>query len=241
MSLANIVSKAYILFDYPKPMIITNVCTDCCLSTEDARKLLTLPLNEIPVELINEYNDGAQATVYDMVEFKYFLPRYLDLMQHFQFASCVDISLSLKNLNFGNDLYWQKKEEKRILEEFAAALISECISKESLPDGEGMVSILNIFHTAQIPIEPLLDLWKTSLNGNGMYMISTLLFCDINGKGTRILGAFTSIELSDLILEWIRANKQDFMAFIEDFIMNTDNNKKTQELSYCYDFLKFFN
>ncbi len=240
MSLANIVSKAYILFDYPKPMSITNVCTDCCISAEDARKLLTLPLNEIPVELIHEYNDGAQATAYNMTEFKYFLPRYLDLMQHFEFASCVDISLSLKNLNFNNDLFWQKKEEKNILEEFAAAFITECISRESLPDGEGMVSILTMFHTAQIPIEPLLDIWITDLNENGMGMISTILLHDINGKGTRISSGFTPIELSDLILEWIRANKQEFMVFIEDFIMNTDNNKMTQELSYCYDFLKFF-
>lgn len=240
MSLANIVSKAYTVFDYPRPLSITNVCTYCCVSAEDARKLITLPLNEIPVELINEYNDHAQATHYNMEEFKYFLPRYLDLIQHFQFSSATDISLSLKNLNFNNVLYWQKTEEKEMIEEFASAFITKCLAQPLLPDGERMIDLLNMFHTAQVPIAPLLDIWKTKINVHGMEMISTLLIYETNEKGTRISGAFVSRELSDLVLQWIRSNKQLFLEFIEDFIMNSNNKEKFQELSYCYDFLKYF-
>lgn len=240
MSLANIVSKAYTVFDYPRPESITNVCTKCCVSAEDARKMITQPLKEIPLELINEYNDHAQPREYNMEEFKYFLPRYLDLIQHFQFSSGLDISLSLKNLNFNNELFWQKKEEKEVIEEFASAFITKCLAIPSIPDGEGMIDLLNMFYAAQVPIAPLLDIWKTNINEHGMGMICTLLLYDINEKGTRISGAFVSRELSDLVLDWIRLNKHEFIAFIEDFIMNSNNKEKFQELSYCYDFLKYF-
>lgn len=240
MPLATLVIKAYSVFNYPRPLNVTNVCTDCCVTPEDARKLLTLPLQEIPVALINEYNDHAQAVAYNMNEFKYFLPRYLELISHFEFPSAVDTSLSLRNLNFENDAYWQKEEEKELLLDFAKAFVTGCFNSESFPNDESLSSILNMFYTAQIPIEPLLDIWKANLNEKGMFIISEFTLNDINFRGTKINNGFISDELSTILLNWIRENKNDFMVFIENYIMNTDNDERQQKLSYCYDFLKYF-
>ncbi|MGX7666529.1 hypothetical protein [Flavobacterium pedocola] len=240
MSLAAIVTKAYTVFNYPRPSTVTNVCTDCCVTAEDARKLLTLPLKEIPVELINEYNDHAQALDYNMNEFKYFLPRYLELISRFEFPSAIDTSLSLKNLNFENDSYWSKEIEKEVLLDFAKAFVTECFSSESFPEDETLTSILNMFYTAQIPIQPLLDIWKANLNEKGMLIISELTLNDINSRGTKITCGFVSEELSAILLNWIRENKNDFMRFIEEYIMNAKKEEGLQKLSYCYDFLKHF-
>lgn len=101
MDLAAIISEAYEIFNYPKPISINNVCTnDCCMNPEEAKLLIELPLNEIPVSLIHQYNDNAQALSLDINEFKYFLPRYLELIASYEFTSAIDNSLSLKNLNF---------------------------------------------------------------------------------------------------------------------------------------------
>ena len=238
--LSLIVSKSYSIFKYPRPVAITNVCTTCCLSSEDARKLLTLPLNEIPVELINEYNDGAQAIIYDMKEFKYFLPRYLDLIQNFEFTSVIDLSLSLKNLSFKNELFWKNKDEVTIIKQFSIAFFKKYL-KEDLNKFEGnFADILNLFFTAQISIEPLLDIVKNNLTNKGISDIAELLVNGISFRKMRISSSFIDEELSTIIIKWITENKLLFYKYIEIYIMNKSNDDRSTQLSNMYDFLDYF-
>ena len=238
--LKNIIDKAYKIFKYPKPQSIQNVCTECCLNSNDARLLLTTELQLIPVELICEYNDGAQALNYDMYEFKYFLPRYLELISQFQFTSSVDVSLSLKNLNFNNTEYWTNPEEFKCINEFVNLYFEKCLTTDEFYNEASLLDIINMLHGSGIDVKPLFQIWLKDLNNFSIIHLEKLITDNFNYRGRINTNNFIDSDLNALIENWIITNKKIITAAIENHIITTSlKEEQLQKLSYLYDTINY--
>ena len=81
-ALADSVRRAYAVFDEMRPHGALQVChCNVCLSPQTELELIATPLPAISRELLAEYTNSAHGWN-DVVEreFRYFLPRYLDLI-----------------------------------------------------------------------------------------------------------------------------------------------------------------
>jgi hypothetical protein len=238
--LKNIIDKAYKIFKYPKPQSIQNVCTECCLNSNDARLLLTTELQLISVELICEYNDGAQALKYDMDEFKYFLPRYLELISQFQFTSSVDVSLSLKNLNFKNSEYWTSLEEAKCINDFVILFFEKCLQTDEFNKEAQLIEIINMLHVSGIDVKPLFQIWLKDLNNFSIIHLEQLITDNFNYRGKINTSGFISSDLNSIIENWVITNKKTITAAIENHIINTSlKEEQLQKLSYLYDTINY--
>ena len=240
MDLKEIISEAYKIFNYCKPISINNVCTnDCCMNPEEAELLILLPLNEIPASLIHQYNDNAQALAFDSNEFKYFLPRYLELIASYEFTSAIDNSLSLKNLNFKDELLWQNEKKKECIINFSLAFCQNYLQSSICYKNQDFIGILNLFYKAGISMKPLLKTWTKSLNTIAIMTVEQMVMSEVNNRRTKIGEGFISPELSDKIMEWLRSNKNKILKAIEYHIFeNTLSEDDLQRLSFMYDFLR---
>lgn len=240
MELTTIIQNAYKIFNYPTPLEITNVCTACCISEEDARNLIALPLQNIPVELFHEYNDHAQALNYDMNEFKYFLPRNLELISQFQFTSGVDVSLSLKNLNYNNPEFWTKKEEIDCVQDFMFYFFNKCLKTNEFTHEGSLLDILNMIYCSGFDIKNLLEIWLINLNNFSIIHLEQLITDNFNYRGKMRTNGFIDSNVIDLIEKWITTNKNAILNAIEKHIMESSlKNEQLQKLSYLYDTMNF--
>jgi len=82
----SIIERAYQTFSKYNIKSQLDVCTHCCVSTEEVRNLTNTPLNKLSLELIYRYNTAATSDKPTIEEFKYFLPRYLELRVPFAFT-----------------------------------------------------------------------------------------------------------------------------------------------------------
>ncbi len=234
--LKNIIDKAYKIFKYPKPLSIQNVCTECCLNSNDARLLLTTELHLIPVDLICEYNDGAQALKYDMNEFKYFLPRYLELICQFQFTSSVDVSLSLKNLNFKKIENWTNLEEAKCIKEFVLLFFEKCLQTDEFNKEAQLIEIINMLHVSGIDVKPLFQIWLMDLKNFSIIHLEQLITDNFNYRGKINTSGFISSDLNSIIENWVISNKKIITEAIENHIITTSlNEEQLQKLSFLYD------
>ncbi len=80
--LNNIVEQAYQLFSGNQPGEYLDACTICCMKESHAAELKSMPLREIPLELLEEYQDAARPERLNLRELKYFAPRYLELVKN---------------------------------------------------------------------------------------------------------------------------------------------------------------
>ncbi|WP_298960373.1 hypothetical protein [uncultured Roseibium sp.] len=100
--LQDAVDNAYAVFGRYR-LSGTIVHCDCpsCMMPEVAAKLSSLPLKNIGVDLLSEYTNSAHG--YDRgqieIEFKYFLPRYFDLIAQCQPPSPLDLEFCLRRLD----------------------------------------------------------------------------------------------------------------------------------------------
>lgn len=236
----NIIDELYKVLNFLKPIKINNVCTECCMDIDNARLLLIFNLNAIPLELIQNYNDGAQAVKFDMNEFKYFLPRYLELIYDFQFTSEIDLCLSLKNLNFNNKECWLNPDEIKLINDFAFSFFERCL-KEKVKNNEfEIIDILNMFFKSGISIDDLLFNWVSNLSNISILHLNNLIVNNFNQRGKFINSPFFDSEFKSIIEKCIINNKDKITNAIEDQIMNDKLGvTERQELSYLYDFIRY--
>ncbi len=230
-----IINRAYSTFNYPKPISITNVCTECCMPKDQARLLLTTALNEIPLELLQEYNDGAQALHFDRKEFSYFLPRYLELVGQFQFTSAVDVSLSLKNLKFDCKEFWTNENEVKCIHYFSIVFFEKCIKTEHFPENIELIEIINLLHVSGFDVNILLSIWLANLHSYSIVHLEQLISDNFNYRGKIRTSGFVNSDLNSLLEDWIKSNKQIILAAVEKHIMSSVlKEKHLQKLSYLY-------
>jgi len=130
------INKAYQIFSKYKLKEDLDVCTHCCVTEDEKRKLETKNLREISHDLIYVHNTAATSNKPPIEEFKYFLPRYLELISENKFPSH-SIELSLKRIN-----HYEKEEftieEINVIEEFCQKYFEQTIFNYPSPDNEGI-------------------------------------------------------------------------------------------------------
>ncbi|WP_396174112.1 hypothetical protein [Flavobacterium sp.] len=239
--LEEIVEKIYTEFANYRAKLPLDVCIECCMTIDETTKLVSLPLKEIPVELLALYNDSAKPNKTEISEVKYFLPRYIDLISQFKFPTHSP-ELSFSRLIPFDQTEWTKNELS-LLKIFQTAFFKECINTFPIPSfGDKIDSILIMFWKSQIGIDNLFNIWKETDS-----LESTLHFKDLYYEGfeyynrKKLTNVFGDSELYVKINNWIenKATKISFRTRIENIILN-DNELDEQtknEMSLLYETL----
>jgi hypothetical protein len=120
----------------------------CCISEEEINALLTKPLRDIePYELKN-YADCALGTVGDLEDFKYFLPRILEILAHHSdWWSFVSTDLGMYDYftapeilfsKFRISAKWQTwpENERQAIVKFLDSLLDELLYREEVTGWE---------------------------------------------------------------------------------------------------------
>jgi hypothetical protein len=111
------VEAVYRVFELPTPAVIEGC--PCCISTRGVDVLLTTPLREISGQDLWRYVSGAFLTVGGEEDFRYLLPRILDISVNDP-ANANDPEIVLGKLRLANWRSWSAKEQQ-VIEAFLNA------------------------------------------------------------------------------------------------------------------------
>lgn len=234
----SIIQEAYQLFQPYKAVVPLDICTDCCMASNDANLLANLPVKEIPKNLLMEYNDGAATAKTPIDELKHFLPKYLELIWNFDFPSH-STEIALKRLAPFNLTEWTATE-LNFLERFALVFFNRCLSIYPLPE-EDIDSILIMFWRGQFQLTELLNSWQAETS-----LSSTLHFVDLYLEGfkrnpLKMSNSFGDETLAKELRTWLDDDKtQKIMKDkIEQIIMNEScsNDSQLNQLNLLYELL----
>lgn len=240
--LPEIIDKSYRIFSKYYPTGQLDICTDCCMTPDAAAKLASLPVRQIPKDLLAEYNDGAKPEKTRIEEIKHFLPRYFDLVGQFEFPTH-STELSFSRLIPFDKTEWTK-EELELLSQFPKEYFKHCLSVYPIPSFNDKVdTILIMFWRAGFDISDLLTIWEKEKTKE-----STLHFRDLHFHGfdqynqTKLFSAFGDKELADILRTWLDTEtvKQNFADTIEYLIMAKSDLADTDinELNLLYDIIR---
>jgi len=212
------------------------------MTPEDEAKLASLPIRQIPKDLLADYNDGAKPDKTRVEEVKHFLPRYFDLMGQFEFPTH-STELSFSRLIPFDKTEWTK-EELELLYQFPKEYFKHCLSIYPIPSFNDRIdTILIMFWKAGFNITDLLTLWE-----NEKTKESALHFRDLHFHGfdqynqTKLFSAFGDKELADILRTWLDTEKvkKNFADTIEELILEKADLADTDinELNLLYDIIR---
>lgn len=230
-TLPDIIEEAYTLFSGYEAVRPLDICTHCCMSFENEALLARLPVREIPLELLMEYNDGAATEKTPTNEMKHFLPRYMQLISTFDFPSH-SAEIALKRLSPFDKTEWSD-EELALLHTFSLAFFEKCLSTYPLPIRDEMDSILILFWRGSIPIAPLLSAWEQNDSPSSILHLKD--FCwdgFMSSKSGKLTNGFADAELSAILRNWLDQEdvRKRFMKKIETMYMLSHHGLEEIEL-----------
>lgn len=236
----SLIAEAYELFKKYQVKRPLDICTDCCMDIKNEGLLASLPVKEIPQDLLMEYNDGASTVKTPIEELKHFLPRYMDLASSFEFPSH-STELTFRRLAPFNSGEWTN-EELGYLKKFALTFFKKCLSTYPLPQNDQIESILILLWLGQFQMDELLAYWITDPSS-----ISTLHFKDLYLEGFKhnslhkLSNGFADEEISNKLSNWInnKAVKHAFKDNIERLILNETamDEHQLNQLNMLYEVL----
>ncbi|MEU4163417.1 hypothetical protein [Actinoplanes sp. NPDC026670] len=158
-SLAVAINSLYAVFaGVPRPSSI-DYCP-CCFTAEDEQAVLTdMPVRQLPAEALRPYAANVMFTVGGVADFRYFLPRLLEIACAEGF-SWPDLESVVGRLRFAEWRGW-RDEERDAVHDFLAALWSSALT--SGPDQEDVDTILCAIGNAEDDLEPYLIEWASAL------------------------------------------------------------------------------
>ena len=240
--LKEIIDKSYGLFAKYIPTRPLDICTDCCMSPEAEAKLASLPVRQIPKDLLAEYNDGAKPEKTRIEEVKHFLPRYFDLIGQFEFPT------HSPELSFSRLLPFDKSEwtneELELLNQFPIEYFKHCLSIYPIPSFNDRIdAILIMLWSAGFNVNELLTIWE-----NEKTKESALHFRDLYFHGfdqfnqTKLFSPFGEKELAHILRIWLDTEKvkQSFADTIEQLIIEKGDleERDTNELNLLYEVIR---
>jgi len=201
--LTEILDKSCRLFAKYNPTGQLDIWTDCCMTPEAAAKLASLPVRQIPKELLAEYNDGARPERTMIEEVKYFLPRYFDLLGQFELPTHSADLLFSRLLPFDNSEW--TKEELELLNQFPKEYFKHCLFIYPIPSFNDRVdTILIMFWKAGFDIRDLLKIWADEKTKESALHFRDLHFHGFDSNNqTKLFSAFGDKELSDILRTWL--------------------------------------
>ena len=240
--LTEIIDKSYGLFAKYHPAGKLEICTDCCMTPEAAAKLASLPVRQIPKDLLAEYNDGAKPDKTTVDEVKHFLPRYFDLVGQFEFPTH-SAELSFSRLIPFDKNEWSK-EELELLNQFPKEYFKHCLSIYPIPSFNDRIdTILIMLWKAGFKVNDLLTIWE-----NEKTKESALHFRDLHFHGfdqynqTKLFSTFGDKELATILRNWLDTETviQNFADTIEKLIIENNDLEDTDiyELNLLYDIIQ---
>jgi hypothetical protein len=234
--LTELIDKAYQLFAKYKPTRPLDVCTLCCMAPEREAQLASMSVRHIPKDLLAEYNDSAKPAKTRIEEVKHFLPRYLDLMVHFDFPTH-STELSLSRFAPFDQAEWIA-EELELLHQFSMEYFKHCLTLYPLPAFTGDIdSILIMFWKAGFNIVDLLTIWEKNQSKESALHFRDLYFSGYNNPfGDQVLAA--------VIQSWLdnAQVKQHFEVTIETLILEEAElaENDLNELNLLYEMIRVY-
>lgn len=240
--LTEIIDKSYVLFAKYHPTRPLDICTDCCMTPEDEAKLASLPVKQIPKDLLADYNDGAKPDKTRIDEVKHFIPRYFDLVSQFEFPTH-STQLSFSRLIPFDKTEWTK-EELELLNQFSKEYFKHCLSTYPIPSFNDRIdTILIMLWKGGFNVHDLLTIWE-----NERTKESTLHFRDLRFHGfdqynqQKLFSAFGDKELVDILHTWLNTEKvkQNFADNIEQLILEQGDlgDSDINELNLLYEIIR---
>jgi hypothetical protein len=215
------VEEAYEIFSKYRADRPLDVCTDCCMKIEDEGRLASLPVRQIPVDLLSEYNDSAKPEKTRIDELKHFLPRYLDLISEYKFPT------HSTELSFSRMLPFDKNEwtvkELNLLEKFAKDFFMQTLQTYPIPSfNDGIDTILIMLWRAKFDIIELLKVWENTDTLQSVLHFNDLYFDGFNKNNrSKLSSSFGDKELCETLSNWIEngITREIFQGRIEKIIL----------------------
>ncbi len=219
-----------------------DVCTDCCMKIEDEGLLVSLPVREIPVDLLSEYNDSAKPEKTRIEEVKHFLPRYLELISEYKFPSH-SAELSFSRLVPFDKTEWTATE-LNLLENFVTDFFTQTLKTYPIPSFDDSIgTILIMFWRADFDIAELLRVWEKTDTLQSVLHFNDLYFKGFNKHNrSELFSSFGDKELSNILTNWVETEKtkEIFEERIEKVILSDfDMDERTlNELNLLYEIVR---
>ena len=107
-----LINRLYTAFaKYAKPCDFATC--ECCLSADEKTVLLTTPLRELRADQLSEYAADVFHTVGEVPDFKYFLPRILEVAVNDQFL-WPDPEVVTRKLSLAQWRDWPTEEQNAV-------------------------------------------------------------------------------------------------------------------------------
>ncbi|WP_260598606.1 hypothetical protein [Sphingomonas endolithica] len=144
----------YRTFDSPLPKVIEGC--PCCISTRGTDVLLTTPLRRITGQALWRYVSGAFLTIGDKEDFRYLLPRILDVSV-FDPRNANYPEVVLGKLPLAGWRSWAPNEQ-RVIEAFTDAWFEQALASDLAEADDGWIgtgaeSVLCGAARAEMPLE----------------------------------------------------------------------------------------
>lgn len=158
-SLAAAINSLYAAFARVTRPSAIDYC-QCCFTPEDERAVLTdMPVRQLPAEALRPYAANVMFTVGGVDDFRYFLPRLLEIACGEGF-SWPDFESVVGRLRFAEWSSWQD-EKRDAVHNFLAALWANALA--SGPDEEDVDTVLCAIGNAEDDLKPYLTEWASAL------------------------------------------------------------------------------
>ncbi|WP_156340407.1 hypothetical protein [Sphingomonas sp. Leaf17] len=128
-------TTVYHTFNVPAPSIIEGC--PCCISTRNTDVLLTTPLREITGQALWRYVSGVFLTIGDEKDFRYLLPRILEVSA-FDPENANNPEIALGKLSLAGWRSWLPQEQ-RVIEQFVDAWFEQALASDLADADEGWV------------------------------------------------------------------------------------------------------
>lgn len=129
--LDELTKQAYQVFGGYRVKQLNDVCTVCCIDKEGHSRLLAVAPYGLSCEDLSLYATAAFASQPDFPdEFKYFLPRYLELLKDFESPCAPEVTF--KRLKQYRAVEEWPDDELSLLNDFASALFVKALSNYPL-------------------------------------------------------------------------------------------------------------
>lgn len=157
--LAAAIDQLYAAFTSMRRPATIDWCHHCRSESDIAALLSPTPLREIPAQALRPYAAHVLTTIGDVADFRYFLPRILDIAGTTGFP-WPDLELLTGRLHLASWSTWDV-EETTAIQAFFRALWAKTLTR--YPCDPDASSVLNAIGNAGIDPTPYLHEWTASL------------------------------------------------------------------------------
>ncbi len=131
---------------------------DCCVSTEQSKKLAGTPLRELTYEDLERYARKAMSTWGDVKNFKHFLPRLLELaIEHRD--EFLDLAVVFGKLRCAHWQSWPPREVACVDDYLRAYWVYQLKLEIDSPQSDAIDTVLCAEGNALESVKPLLTAW----------------------------------------------------------------------------------